>query len=111
MRRTIKEGKAGIDELAVTKCLAGMKLTPAELDAVCSINASDLMKDFGCDLYMADTVKQHAKEEMLRLRAQNQFTKLDGLWNEDGYPEKPFTRTEYVKESGNRIPTRTPRGR
>lgn len=102
MRRTLREGKAEL-ELAVTKCLTGAKLTTAELNEICAVGESDLMRDYGCDLYMAETVKLHAKREMMRLRAQNQFTKMDGLWNGDGYPVKPFTRTEYVKESRKRL--------
>jgi len=102
MRRLIREGKAEL-ELAVTKCLTGAKLTPSELNEVCAVGESDLMRDYGCDLYMAETVKLHAKKEMLRLRAQNQYTKIDGLWNDNGYPTKPYTRTEYVKESRRRL--------
>ena len=102
MRRLIREGKAEL-ELAVTKCLTGAKLTPSELNEVCAVGESDLMRDYGCDLYMAETVKLHAKREMLRLRAQNQYTKIDGLWNDNGYPTKPYTRTEYVKESRRRL--------
>jgi hypothetical protein len=102
MRRLIREGKAEL-ELAVTKCLTGAKLTPVELTEVCAVGESDLMRDYGCDLYMAETVKLHAKKEMLRLRAQNQFTKMDGLWNDNGYPTKPYTRTEYIKESRRRL--------
>ena len=102
MKRLLREGKAEI-ELAVTKCLTGAKLTPSELNEVCAVGESDLMRDYGCDLYMAETVKLHAKREMLRLRAQNQFTRMEGLWNEDGYPNKPFTRTDYIKESRRRL--------
>lgn len=102
MKRLLREGKAEI-ELAVTKCLTGAKLTPSELNEVCAVGESDLMRDYGCDLYMAETVKLHAKREMLRLRAQNQFTRMEGLWNEDGYPSKPFTRTDYIKESRRRL--------
>lgn len=98
MRKILKEGKADI-ELAVTKCLTGAKLSPAELNEICNLGESDLMRDYGCDLYMAETVKLHAKKEMLRLRAQNQYTKMDGLWNGNGYPTKPFSRTDYIKES------------
>ena len=102
MRRTLREGKAQL-ELAVTKCLTGAKLTPAELTEVSALCESDLMRSFGCDLYMAETVKLHAKKEMMRLRAQNQFTKMDGLQNGNGYPKKPFTRTEYVQEPRKRL--------
>ena len=101
-KRFLLEGKAEL-ELAVTKCLTGAKLTPTELNEVCAIGESDLMRDYGCDLYMAETVKLHAKKEMFRLRAQNQFTKMDGLWNDTGYPTKPFSRTDYIKESRRRL--------
>lgn len=101
-RRILREGKAEL-ELAVTKCLTGAKLTPSELNEVCELGESDLMRDYGCDLYMAETVKLHAKKEMMRLRAQNQYTRMDGLWNDTGYPTKPFSRTEYIKESKRRL--------
>ena len=98
----MREGKVEL-ELAVNKCLTGAKLTSAEMNEVCSLGESDLMRDYGCDMYMAETVKLHAKREMLRLRAQNQYTKIDDLWNDSGYPTKPFTRTEYIKESRRRL--------
>ena len=101
-RRILREGKAEL-ELAVTKCLTGAKLTPSELNEVCAVGESDLMRDYGCDLYMAETVKLHAKKEMMRLRAQNQYTRMDGLSNDNGYPTKPFSRTEYIKESRRRL--------
>lgn len=101
-RRLLREGKADI-ELAVTKCLTGAKLSPEELNEVCELGESDLMRDYGCDLYMAETVKLHAKREMLRLRAQNKYTPIEGLWNKTGYPDKPYTRTEYIKESKRRL--------
>lgn len=101
-RRILREGKAEL-ELAVTKCLTGAKLTPSELNEVCAVGESDLMRDYGCDLYMAETVKLHAKKEMMRLRAQNQYTRMDGLWNDTGYPNKPYSRTEYIKESRRRL--------
>ena len=99
-KRLISESKTKkTAELAVMKCLTGAKLTPNEVNEICELNVSDLMKDFGCDLYMAEAVKNHGKREQFRLRAQNQFEKMDGLWNETGYPSKPYTRTEYIKES------------
>lgn len=101
-KRFLRESKA-VAELAVTKCLTGAKLTPEEMNEVCDLGESDLMRDYGCDLYMAETVKLHAKREMMRLRAQNKFTPIEGLWNKTGYPEKPFTRTEYIKESRKRL--------
>lgn len=101
-RRFLREGKAVL-ELAVTKCLTGAKLSPEETNEVCALGESDLMRDYGCDLYMAETVKLHAKREMMRLRAQNMYTPIEGLWNKTGYPDKPFTRTEYIKESRRRL--------
>lgn len=102
MRKLLREGKAEL-ELAVTKCLTGAKLTPAEVNEVCALGESDLMRDFGCDIYMAETVKLHSKYEMFRLRAQNQFTKIDGLMNDTGYPTKPYSKTAYIKESKLRL--------
>jgi hypothetical protein len=100
----MKKSKNVDVELAVAKCLTGAKLTSTELDEVCKLKESELLTSYGCDLYMAETVKLHAKKEMLRIRAQNQFTKIDGLWNDTGYPTKPFTRTNPIKESrSNRI--------
>lgn len=100
MRKLLRESKATL-ELAVIKCLAETNLTPSELTEVCAISESELMSDHGCDLFMAKNVKLHCKKELFRLRAQNQFTKMDDLQDGDGYPSKPFTRTEYIKESKN----------
>lgn len=102
MKRRLFEGKAEI-ELAVTKCLTGAKLTPSEVNEVCALGESDLMRDYGCDLYMAETVKLHSKKELFRLRAQNQYTRMDGLMNDTGYPAKPYSRTDYIKESRRRL--------
>lgn len=102
MRRKLFEGKVEV-ELAVTKCLTGAKLTPTEVNEVCALGESDLMRDYGCDLYMAETVKLHSKRELFRLRAQNQFTKMDGLMNDTGYPAKPYSKTAYIKESKRRL--------
>lgn len=101
-RKLIKEAKADL-QLAVTKCLTGAKLTPTELAEVSTASQSDLMRDYDCDLFMADTIKMHVKNELYRLRAQNQFTKIDGLPNDTGYPSKPLTRTDYVKESRSKL--------
>lgn len=97
-KRIIAEAKADIN-LAVVKCLTGAKLTPLEVNEVCALTQAQLMKEYGCDLYMAETVKLHSKRELFRLRAQNQYTRMDGLMNDTGYPSKPYTRTAYIKES------------
>ena len=57
------------------------------------------MRDHGCDLYMSEMIKQHAKLEQYRLRAQNQNTPDDGT--SDLYPDKPYTRTNPISESHN----------
>lgn len=97
-KKILSESKADA-QLAIVKCLTGGKLTPAEVNEVCALTQAELMKDYGCDLYMAETVKLYSKRELFRLRSQNQFTKLDGLWNGTGYPTKPYTRTANIKES------------
>jgi hypothetical protein len=96
-RRLLSEAKKDLD-LAVVKCLTGGRLTPQELYEVTAITQADLIRAHGCDLYMAEKVKQHAKQEQYRLRAQNQFTKIDGMQN-TGYPKKPYTRTDPIAES------------
>tara|TARA_R100000008_G_scaffold34532_1_gene19547 strand:- start:2710 stop:3303 length:594 start_codon:yes stop_codon:yes gene_type:complete len=84
-------------ELGVVKALCHAKLRPTELSELLVVSEADLMRDHGCDLYMAEKVKQHAKQEQYRLRAQNQYTPADetgGL-----YPLKPYTRTNPINET------------
>ena len=95
-RRLLSEAKKDL-ELAVVKSLCGAPLRPVELHELLSVDESDLMRDYGCDLYMAETVKQHVKQEQFRLRSQNHNTPhedLSGL-----YPDKPYTRTSPLNES------------
>lgn len=87
-------------ELAVVKCLSRSPLRPEELKELLSITQSDLIKDHGLDLYMAEQVKLHTNREQFRLRAQNLFVKdseTQGL-----YPELPYTRTSPMKEGKNK---------
>tara|TARA_Y100000034_G_C6904963_1_gene419633 strand:+ start:2761 stop:3225 length:465 start_codon:yes stop_codon:yes gene_type:complete len=95
-QRPLLESKRDL-ELAVTKALCQADLRPSELNELLAINQSDLMRDYGCDLYMAEQVINHAKYEQFRLRAQDQYTPSDdtgALW-----PEKPYTRTSPINES------------
>lgn len=65
-----------------------------------AVNETDLMRDHGCDLYMAERVVCHAKHEQYRLRAQNLYTPSDETAG--NYPEKPYTRTSPINESPDR---------
>lgn len=96
-RRLLSEAKKDL-ELAVVKCLTGGSLTPKELYQVDIVTEADLIRFHGCDLYMAEKIKQHAKQEKYRLRSQNIFTKIDGLQG-NGYPKKPYARTAPISES------------
>jgi hypothetical protein len=96
-RRLLSEAKKNL-ELAVIKCLTDGRLSPQELYEVNAVTQADLIRAHGCDLYMAEKVKQHAKQEQYRLRAQNQFTKIDGM-QDSGYPKKPYTRSAPIAES------------
>ena len=95
-RRLLSEAKKDL-ELAVVKSLCRAPLRPVELHELLSVTESDLIRDYGCDLYMAETVKQHAKQEQFRLRSQNQSTPHEDL--ADLYPDKPYTRTSPLNES------------
>lgn len=94
-RRILSEAKKDL-ELAVFKALVQAPLRPTELSELLVINKSDLMRDYGCDLYMAEQVVNHIKFEQNRLRAQNLYTPDDetvGL-----YPAQPYTRTSPISE-------------
>ena len=77
-KRLLLEAKQDL-ELAVIKALSSAPLRPVELNELLSVNDSDLMRDHGCDLYMAEQVVNFAKYEQYRLRAQNLYTPVDGL--------------------------------
>ena len=72
-KQLLSEAKADL-ELAVTKSLCQAPLRPQELEELLAITEADLMREFDCDLYMAEKVKSHTKSEQYRLRAQNQYT-------------------------------------
>ena len=94
-KQLLSEAKSDL-ELAVTKSLCQAPLRPQELEELLAITEADLMREFDCDLYMAEKVKSHTKSEQYRLRAQNQYTpseEMSGL-----YPEKPYTRTFPINE-------------
>lgn len=99
-QRILSEAKKDL-ELAVVKSLCGAPLRRVELNELQAITQSDLMRDHGCDLYMAEKVKQHAKGEQYRMRAQNLQTPAEEL--ADLYPEKPYTRTSPLNESSGRM--------
>ena len=95
-RKLLNEAKKDL-ELAVVKALSGAPLRRVELNELLAITQSDLIRDYGCDLYMAEQVKQHVKREHYRMRAQNLLTPADEL--SDLYPGKPYTRTSPLNES------------
>ncbi len=97
-KRILTEAKADL-ELAVTKSICQAPLRPQELDELLAISEADLMQEFGCDLYMAEKVKSHTKNEVYRLRAQNQFTPDDSI--SSLYPVKPYTRTAPINEDAH----------
>lgn len=99
-RRLLSEAKKDL-ELAVTKALCNAPLRRVELNELLAITQSDLMRDYGCDLYMAERVKQHTKSEQYRMRAQDLQTPSEDL--ADLYPEKPYTRTSPMNESAGRM--------
>ena len=97
-RRLLSEAAKELD-LAVVKALCQAPLRASELTELLAVNQSDLMRDHGCDLYMAEQVVQHIKFEQNRLRAQNLYTpdeETAGL-----YPEKPYTRTSPMAEAAH----------
>lgn len=98
-KRLLIEAKKDL-ELAVMKALSQSQLRPSELNELLAISQSDLIRDHGCDLFMAEQVVNHAKLEQLRLRAQNQFTPNDDTMSL--YPDKPYTRTSPISESRRR---------
>tara|TARA_R110002074_G_scaffold344356_1_gene514754 strand:- start:129 stop:725 length:597 start_codon:yes stop_codon:yes gene_type:complete len=94
-QRILSEAKSDL-ELAVTKSLCQAPLRPQELEELLAISEADLMRDYDCDLYMAEKVKSHTKNEQYRMRSQNLYTpeeETSGL-----YPEKPYTRTNPINE-------------
>lgn len=102
MRRVISESKKNL-HFAIVKCLTGAKLNPNELHEICATTQADLMRDHGCDMYMAEQIMLHAKKELFRLRAQNLYTRFESEDFDGGYPKKPYTRTAYIKESRKRL--------
>ena len=98
-KRLLSEAKKDLD-LAIVKALAHAPLRPDELNELLAISEADLIRDHGCDLYMAEQVKQHAKLEQYRLRAQNLYTRQDDT--EGLYPAKPYTRTSPMSEGKTR---------
>tara|TARA_R110000824_G_scaffold60853_19_gene162485 strand:+ start:1169 stop:1675 length:507 start_codon:yes stop_codon:yes gene_type:complete len=103
-RKILSEAKKDL-ELGVVKSLSFAPLRPEELLEILAVTEADLCRDYGCDLYMAEMVKQHATHEQYRLRAQNQFTPSEDI--EGLFPEKPYTRTAPISEASER---RTARG-
>ena len=99
-KRLLSEAKSDL-ELGIFKALSSAPLRPSELAELLAVTEADLMRDHGCDLYMAETVKQRAKLEQYRLRAQNQYTPSEE--NEELYPTKPYTRTAPINESSGRM--------
>jgi len=97
-RRLLSEAKKDL-ELAVVKSLCYANLTPEELHEINSITEADLMRDHGCDLYMVEKIKQHAKQELFRQRSQNLYTRSDET--DSLYPSKPYTRTSPINESSH----------
>lgn len=89
--------KKQVAELAIVKCLSRSPLRPEELHEVLTLTQSDLIRDHGLDLYMAEQVKLHATHEQFRLRAQNQFVRNEET--EGLYPATPYTRTSPIKEN------------
>lgn len=100
MRKILKESKKTL-ELAIVKCLTKGKLNHEEVNEVSLITQADLMTHYGCDLYMAEQVVLHAKNEKYRLRAQNLFSSPREF--EGGYPSKPYTRTAPISESKRKL--------
>ena len=96
-QRLLSEAKKDL-ELAVVKALCDAPLRREELDELMAITQSDLIRDHGCDLYMAERVTQHAKQELYRMRAQNLQTPEEEL--SDLYPAHPYTRTSPLNEAG-----------
>jgi len=95
-QRLLSEAKKDL-ELAVIKSLCQAPLRPSELNELESVNETDLMRDHGCDLYMAEKVVCHAKSEQYRIRSQNLYTPNDETAGY--YPESPYTRTSPINES------------
>ena len=94
-QRILAEAKSDL-ELAVTKSLCHAPLRPQELEELLAVSESDLMREFDCDLYMAEKVKSHAKSEQYRMRSQNLNTPREDT--SDLYPGKPYTRTSPINE-------------
>lgn len=94
-KQLLSEAKSDL-ELAVTKSLCQAPLRPQELEELLAITEADLMREFGCDLYMAEKIKSHTKSEQYRLRAQNHYTPEEDI--SALYPEKPYTRSFPINE-------------
>lgn len=98
-RRLLSEAKKDL-ELGIVKALSDAPLNPSELTELLAVSAADLMRDYGCDLYMAEHVKNHTKLEQYRLRAQDAFTPIDDDTLAK-YPSKPYTRSSPINEAHN----------
>ncbi len=78
MRRHLHEAKADL-ELAIVKSLDRAPLTVTELQEIESLTVRDLMSDHDLDYILAERVLSHAKNESLRLQAQNLQTRIPDL--------------------------------
>lgn len=81
MKRRLLESKKDVESIVV-KCLTGAMLTPAELAEIRQTSTSDLLGVHGCNLQIVEQVKLHTKNELQRMRSQNQLSKIDGFVNE-----------------------------
>jgi len=100
MKKTvINESKKSVD-LALAKCFSSERLSIEEIRDLQKLSQSDLIVDYECDLYFVEKVKTHLKNELYRLRAQNQQTPIDKLKKDELlYPDIPYTRTSPLSEA------------
>lgn len=76
MRRRLDEQKVDVD-IAIAKCLERARLSPTEAHALDELELVDLTSEHNLDYILADKVRMHVGSEMLRMQAQDKYSRVD----------------------------------
>ncbi len=75
-KRILREAKQTL-ELAVTKALTCAPLTSDEWTELSELDVADLMRDYACDLFMANQIVTFVKSEKGRFVSQRGYDKTE----------------------------------
>jgi hypothetical protein len=100
MRRRLNEQKVDVD-IAIAKCLERARLAPEEAHALNDLGLVDLTSEHNLDYILADKVRKHVDSEVLRMQAQDKYSRIDdsdfdltSLTRLSPIPQKPSGLTE-----------------